>query len=99
MYSYRMLAHHVHKAWEPWFKNNGGFRFIEEDTFIDIDAQKVLFQWRLDWPSNEKGYQGKPESRRGVDVMTFENGKIVKKLTYCKTTIEIDGDRKRLTVD
>ncbi|MBU2645552.1 nuclear transport factor 2 family protein [bacterium] len=86
------------KAWEPWFKNNGGFRFSEEDTFIDVELQKVLYQWRLDWPSTEKGFEGKPEVRRGVDVMTFQNGKIISKLTYCKTTIDIQGDRKRLSV-
>jgi len=86
----------VFKAWEPWFKNNGGFVFTEEDTFIDEENQKVLFQWRLDWPSMEKGFEGRPEVRRGVDVMTFENGKITKKLTYCKTTLEIAGERVRL---
>lgn len=86
----------VYDAWDPWFKNNGGFMFTEEDTFIDEENQKVLFQWRLDWPSMEKGFEGKPEVRRGVDVMTFENGKITKKLTYSKTTIEIDGERVRL---
>ncbi len=87
----------LYKAWESWFINNGGFRFTEEDTFIDDKEQKVLYRWQLDWPSTEKGYAGKPEIRRGVDVMTFENGKITKKLTYCKTTIEIDGKRIRLS--
>ena len=85
------------EAWEPWFKNNGGFLFTDEDTFIDATTQKVLFQWRLDWPSTEKGYEGKPEVRRGVDVMTFENGKITEKLTYSKVTVEIDGESVRLS--
>lgn len=79
------------EAWEPWFKNHGGFRFNTEDLFVDEEAQKVLFQWSLDWPSPEKKYQGKPERRRGIDVMHFENGKIIRKYTYSKTTIEIDG--------
>ncbi|MCG6909216.1 MAG: nuclear transport factor 2 family protein [Deltaproteobacteria bacterium] len=80
-------------AWAPWFANNGGFRFIEEETFIDEDAQKVLYRWQLKWPSFEKGQEGRPEKRRGVDVMHFKEGKIIRKLTYSKTTVDIDGKR------
>jgi ketosteroid isomerase-like protein len=80
------------KAWTSWFANHGGFRFIEEETFIDEKEQKVLFRWQLEWPSSEKGFEGKPEKRRGVDVIHFQDGKIVKKLTYSKTTVEIDGE-------
>ena len=86
----------LRKAWEPWFKNHGGFRFIGEDTFVDEAAQKVLYEWTLDWPSSEKGYQGKREKRRGLDVMHFQDGKIIRKSTYCKTTLEIDGKRIKL---
>jgi len=87
----------LRKAWEPWFKNHGGFQFTAEDTFIDEEAQKVLFQWFLDWPSGEKGHVGKPERRRGVDVMHFKDGKIITKNTFSKTTVEIDGVKVRLT--
>ena len=83
----------LEKAWAPWFENHGGFRFTEEDTFIDKAEQKVLYRWQLDWPSMEKGFEGRPESRRGVDVLHFKDGKIIKKLTYSKTTLEIDGQR------
>ena len=86
----------VRKAWTPWFENHGGFRFTPEDTFIDEDEQKVLYRWQLDWPSFEKGFDGEPETRRGVDVIHFQDGKIIKKLTYSKTTIEIKGERIRL---
>ena len=79
------------KAWGPWFANHGGFRFIEEETFIDEKEQKVLFRWQLLWPSFERGFEGKPEKRRGVDVLHFQDGKIIRKLTYSKTTVEIDG--------
>lgn len=89
----------LRQAWEPWFKNHGGFRFHEEDTFIDEAEQKVLFQWTLDWPSNEKGYQGKREKRRGVDVMHFKDGKIIRKSTYSKTTLEIEGKRVKLAAE
>lgn len=82
----------LRKAWEPWFKNHGGFRFISEDLFVDEKDQKVLFQWLLEWPSSEKGYKGKLEKRRGVDVIHFRDGKISQKFTYSKTTLEIENN-------
>jgi ketosteroid isomerase-like protein len=87
----------LRQAWAGWFANHGGFLFTEEETFIDESQQKVLYRWQLDWPSMEKGFEGKPETRRGVDVLHFEDGKIIKKLTYSKTTLLIDGDRIRLS--
>jgi ketosteroid isomerase-like protein len=87
----------LRKAWTPWFANHGGFRFSEEETFIDEDEQKVLYRWQLNWPSFERGYEGRSEMRRGVDVLHFRDGKIIQKLTYSKTTVEIDGERVRLT--
>ena len=83
----------LEKAWAPWFANHGGFRFIEEETFIDEKEQKVLYRWLLEWPSFEKGQEGKPEKRRGVDVIHFKDGKIINKLTYSKTSIEINGEK------
>jgi ketosteroid isomerase-like protein len=83
----------LRKAWASWFENHGGFRFTEEETFIDAEQQKALYRWRLDWPSLEKGFEGRPEKRRGVH---FRDGKIIQKLTYSKTTIEIDSQRVRL---
>lgn len=88
----------LRKAWAPWFANHGGFRFTGEDTFIDEKEQKALYQWTLEWPSFEKGYEGRPERRRGVDVLHFQDGKIIEKLTYSKTTIEIEGKRVGLGV-
>jgi len=87
----------VRKAWADWFSNHGGFRFTEEETFIDEAQQKVLYRWQLDWPSSERGYRGKPETRRGVDVIHFKDGKIIKKLSYSKTTLLIDGKRVSLS--
>lgn len=88
----------LRKAWRPWFANHGGFRFKEEETFIDETAQKALYRWQLEWPSLEKGHEGRPEKRRGVDVLHFQDGRIIRKLTYSKTTIEIDGRRISLHV-
>jgi len=58
-----------------------------------------LLRWQLDWPSFEKGYEGRPEMRRGVHVLHFRNGKIIQKLTYSKTTVEIDRQRVRLCAE
>jgi ketosteroid isomerase-like protein len=89
----------LRQAWAPWFENHGGFRFTEEETFIDEAEQKALFRWQLQWPSFEKGYEGRPETRRGIDVLHFRDGKIIQKLTYSKTTIEIDGKRVQLCAE
>ena len=86
----------LRQAWASWFANHGGFRFTEEETFIDVEQQKALYRWQLEWPSIEKGCEGKPEKRRGVDVIHFKDGKIIRKLTYSKTTLEIDAQRVRL---
>jgi hypothetical protein len=85
------------KAWEPWFAHHGDFRFTEEETFIDEREQKVLYRWLLEWPSFERGYEGKLEKRRGLDVLHFKDGKVIKKLTYSKTSVEIGGKRVKLS--
>ena len=86
----------LHQAWKPWFENHRGFRFIGEDIFIDEVEQKVLYQWVLEWPSSERGFEGKPERRRGLDVIHFRKRLIVRKDTYSKTTVEIEGKRVKL---
>lgn len=87
----------LEKAWKPWFENHGGFRFVPEGLFVDETEQKVLYRWTLLWLSSEKGYEGRPEKRRGVDVISFKYGKIIEKLTYRKTRIEINSQRISLT--
>ena len=87
----------LRQAWTPWFANHCGFQFTEEETLIDEAKQKVVYRWQLDWPSFETGYEGRSERRRGVDVLHFKDGKIIKKLTYSKTTIEIEGKRVPLS--
>jgi hypothetical protein len=83
----------LRKAWEPWFENHGNFRFLEEETFIDVDHQKALYRWTLEWPSMEPGVEEQPEIRKGADVIHFKDGLILNKLTYSKTSIEIDNTR------
>ncbi|NOX33940.1 MAG: nuclear transport factor 2 family protein [Deltaproteobacteria bacterium] len=86
----------LRKAWEPWFDNHGNFRFFEEEIFIDELHQKVLYRWVLEWPSAEPGFEDRTEIRKGVDVIHFKDGKIINKLTYSKTTIEIDNKKLSL---
>ncbi len=81
----------LRKAWEPWFNNHGNFRFFQEETFIDELHQKVLSRWVLEWPSMESDFEGKTEIRKGADVMHFKDGKIITKLTFTKTSVEIDN--------
>ena len=87
----------LQKAWLPWFIFNGNFKFYNEDVFIDEEKQKLSFQWRLEWPSPEKNYKGLPEIRRGVDVIHFLQGKIIKKYSFSKTIIQIDNKLVLLT--
>ena len=86
----------LRQAWTPWFTAGGHFTFHRDDMFIDEEAQKMTVTWVLEWSSPEKGYEGRPEKRKGLDVIHFKDGKIFRKLTYSKTTIEIDGRRVRL---
>ena len=86
----------LRKAWEPWFRNHGDFRFLEEETFIDEQYQKALYRWILEWPSMESGFEGRPEIRKGVDVLHFKDGKIINKLTFIKTSVEINNQRHQL---
>ena len=87
----------LRRAWTGWFEDHGDFRFVTEEIFVDGGARKALFMWRLDWPSREEAFEGEREERRGVDVLYFEDGKIIRKLTYSKTTVEIGGRKIELT--
>lgn len=80
----------LQRSWIPWFLNHGNFKFTEEKVFFDEKEQKMTFMWQLEWPSLIQSFKGKNEIRRGVDILKFKDGKIIKKLTYSKTTIEID---------
>ena len=86
----------LRRAWAPWFERHGNFRFTTEDLIVDEADQKVLYAWLLEWPSLEKGYEGKLERRRGVDVLHFREGRIAKKVSYSKTVLEIDGQKVKL---
>jgi hypothetical protein len=84
----------IRKAWEKWF-DAGGFRFISEEMVIDELNQIVVFPWLYEGPA--KCFGGKTEKRRGIDLIRFENGLITEKVTYTKTTLEVEGRRITLT--
>ena len=52
----------LRQAWTPWFANHGGFKFTDEETFIDEVDQKMLYRWQLDSPSFEKGQEKQTRS-------------------------------------
>ena len=54
----------LREAWTPWFTSGGDFRFNRDDLFIDEDEQKLTVTWELEWPSTEKGYEGKLNTNR-----------------------------------
>ena len=89
----------LRKAWAPWFRNHGDFVFTTETFIADEEGQRVIWQWTLNWPSPEKGYEGKREVRRGADIIEMKDGKVFRKITYSKTTVEIDGLKKTLTAN
>lgn len=91
--AYAKGAKAIKRAWKNWFDNHGDFRFLEEETFIDETAQKALYRWVLEWPSTEPGHENKTEIRKGLDILHFKDGKIINKLTYTQTCIEIDNER------
>lgn len=81
----------LRKAWTPWFSNHGGFCFTTEDFFFDETEQKLTFLWTLEWPSRQKGFEGLPEKRHGIDVMYLQDDKILRKISYSKTTVNINN--------
>ena len=84
----------MRKAWEEWFEA-GDFRFVSEDIVIDEYRQIVVFPWIYEGPA--RCFGGKKEKRRGIDLIVFEGGLITGKITYTKTSIEVEGRRITLT--
>ncbi|BBE20553.1 hypothetical protein AQPE_4747 [Aquipluma nitroreducens] len=79
------------KAWMLWFINHGNFIFTEEGVSFDAEEQRMIFMWKLEWPSHLTNYKGKNEIRHGVDILYFKDGKLIQKHTYSKTTVQIEG--------
>jgi len=83
-------------AWMGWFDNHGGFRFESLGNVIDADSQEAAFRWSLEWPRREEPFEGKRETREGLDILHFRDGLIDSKLTYTKAAVQIDGKMIKL---
>ncbi len=70
----------IRAAFEPQFAGKyGAMKFVEDDTFIDAEAGKVMSSWHL--------HIEKPDGSvvlRGLDLLTFEGRRICLKQTYVK---------------
>ncbi len=73
----------IRKAFEPQFAGAfGRMRFHTEDMFLDVEAGKAMIRWIL--TLEEKTRSG---AYRGLDLLHFEDGRLVEKHTYCKARI------------
>ena len=73
----------IRAAFVPQFAGKyGRMRFHIEDLFLDVEGSKALIRWVL--TMEEDARQG---AYRGLDILQFDNGKLVEKHTYCKAKI------------
>jgi ketosteroid isomerase-like protein len=79
------------KAWVIWFSQNDNFKFTKKEIFIDDHSQKLLFRWQLKWKSHEKNFENKYEVRDGVDIIHYNQNKIILKTSFIKTKIRIEN--------
>ena len=75
----------IRAAFEPQFRGEFGvMEFVDDDLFVDDDAGKVMTSWLLRMERD-----GTTTSFRGLDLLHFENGLIVRKLTYTKAQMPL----------
>jgi len=75
----------IRAAFIPQFTGAfGKMQFIDEDLFVDADAGKVMASWRCTLE-----VKGRPTSWRGLDLLHFQSGKLVQKLTYAKAKVPL----------
>jgi len=75
----------IRRAFEPQFAGAfGEMRFDDEDLIVDETTGKVMTSWRC-----RLELQGKPTSWRGLDLLHFAGGKLVRKLTYAKAKVPL----------
>jgi ketosteroid isomerase-like protein len=69
-------AAEVRRVWERLFGETPGAAFTEEDRFTCGD--RGVLRWRFSWAGEQPGHI------RGVDIVTFRDGKVAEKLSYVK---------------
>ncbi len=79
----------IREALEGLFARRfGAMRFQTEDMFVDPAAGKVMVSWVL----RLTALNGGPAALRGLDLLHYDNGLIVRKLTYCKARVPLYRD-------
>lgn len=69
-------AEAVRSVWQTLFTGTPGAAFAEEARFVAGD--RGVLMWRFSWGGESPGHV------RGVDVLTFRDGKVASKLSYVK---------------
>lgn len=85
----------IRDAFTPQFDGAfGRMRFHTEDMFLDADTGKALIRWLLTFEEADRA-----GGWRGLDILHFENGKLVEKHTYAKAkspVVEKAADSERV---
>ena len=75
----------VREAFVPQFRGDfGRIRFQTEDLFVDPESGKALIRWLCTLESD-----GGSSGWRGLDILHFEEGLLVEKLTYAKAQVPL----------
>jgi hypothetical protein len=70
----------IRAAFVPQFSGAfGKMQFIDEDAFADEHNGKVMASWRCTLT-----IKGEAVSWRGLDLLHFQDGKLIAKITYAK---------------
>jgi ketosteroid isomerase-like protein len=81
----------IRKAFEPLVcGGRGTIRFDDEDFFAEPESDKVMASWTLNMEVD-----GRPVRLRGLDLLHFRGGKLVRKMAYCKAATPQLDDGKR----
>ncbi len=89
----------IREAFVPQFRGDfGKMRFHTEDMFLDVAAGKALIRWLLTFEEATRA-----AGWRGLDILHFENGKLVEKHTYAKAKTPVvdkavDSERVRRAI-
>jgi ketosteroid isomerase-like protein len=68
----------VRAVWVELFAGTGDAQFTEEESFAAGD--RGVLRWRFSWTEPD----GSPGHVRGVDVLTFRDGRVSEKRSYVK---------------
>jgi ketosteroid isomerase-like protein len=79
----------IRVAFGPQFGDAfGTMKFLEEDIFVDAEADKAMISWRCTLSIN-----GKPTSWRGLDLLYFRGECVIVKQTYAKARVPLFAEQ------